>query len=420
MNALSCATTKTFRAAHRTEFDDRLSRHERDYSRCIAYSTMNPTVLLVATATRWLGTARMPRDLAIAGLTVALLAPEGSLAERSRYVQKIGRLPTNAGKLQWVDAFTAMVKATGPQLVMPCDDTAFRLMQQLVIAPPKTMQPELHRQLATLIVNSLGDPAHYRASVDRMLLCPAAEAAGVRVPPFTIISTVAEAKPFVAAHGWPVVLKRSHSSAGEGVAICKDSDTLTREFERLARGPALKLDDADGRGLLVQAYIPGRTQYFAGTAWRGSLLCGYGVDKLAGESQGAASVVRYFHSEHLQNSASTLVAAFGATGIFAPEYIVDERTGDAYLVEINRRVTPGTHRGGFIDVASGVALSAAMQGKRSTTRVRLDEGEEHVFVSFPHEWLRDPESRYLREYPVDVPWDEPELIEAMLAMRVER
>jgi hypothetical protein len=34
--------------------------------------------------------------------------------------------------------------------------------------------------------------------------------------------------------------------------------------------------------------------------------------------------------------------------------------------------------------------------------------------------LPDPESRYLREFPVDVPWDEPELIEAMLAMRHER
>ena len=58
-----------------------------------------------------------------------------------------------------------------------------------------------------------------------------------------------------------------------------------------------------------------------------------------------------------------------------------------------------------------------MEGRPIGTRSRLDDGEERVFVSFPHEWLRDPESPYLRKYPVDVPWDEPELIEAMLAMR---
>ena len=38
-------------------------------------------------------------------------------------------------------------------------------------------------------------------------------------------------------------------------------------------------------------------------------------------------------------------------------------------------------------------------------------------VSFPQEWLRDPQSRWLREFPVDVPWGEPELLAAMLARR---
>ena len=58
-----------------------------------------------------------------------------------------------------------------------------------------------------------------------------------------------------------------------------------------------------------------------------------------------------------------------------------------------------------------------MEGTPLPTRKRLDDGEERVFVSFPHEWLRDPTSDYLRRLPVDVPWDEPELLEAMLAMR---
>jgi hypothetical protein len=242
----------------------------------------------------------------------------------------------------------------------------------------------------------------------------------VRVPPYAIVSSAADATAFAADHGWPVVLKRAHSSAGEGVAICGDADALQPQFARLTQGGTLTLDDSDRGRLLAQAYIPGRTQYHAGTAWRGSMLCGYAVDKLEGESQGAASVVRYFHSADLHDSAAKLVATFGATGIFAPEYIIHESTGEAYLVEINRRITPGTHRGAFINVATGASLLAALQGTPSPTRSRLDDGEERIFVSFPHEWLRDPESRYLREFPVDVPWDEPELIEAMLAMRHER
>jgi hypothetical protein len=47
----------------------------------------------------------------------------------------------------------------------------------------------------------------------------------------------------------------------------------------------------------------------------------------------------------------------------------------------------------------------------------FDDGEERIGVSFPQEWLRDPDSPWLRDYPVDLPWEEPELIEAMIAWR---
>jgi hypothetical protein len=66
------------------------------------------------------------------------------------------------------------------------------------------------------------------------------------------------------------------------------------------------------------------------------------------------------------------------------------------------------------------ALYAAVAGTATTSRADLAEGDEGLSVYFPGEWLRDPDSRYLRDYPVDVPWDEPELIEALLAVRHER
>ena len=38
-------------------------------------------------------------------------------------------------------------------------------------------------------------------------------------------------------------------------------------------------------------------------------------------------------------------------------------------------------------------------------------------VHFPQEWLRDPQSPHLAQHPSDVPWDEPELLEALLKLR---
>ena len=182
---------------------------------------MKTVVLLVATATRWLGTARIPRPLAAAGFDVALLTPRNSIAEKSGFISRIGHVPDHATPMQWLFAFAAMVKATSPRLVVPCDDMAFRLLQMMILQPPEELQPEVRLGLAVLIRDSLGDPAYYRASVEKTLLPVAAAALGVRVPPYAVIADLAAAEAFASVHGYPVVLKRNHSTAGEGVDVVK-------------------------------------------------------------------------------------------------------------------------------------------------------------------------------------------------------
>ena len=92
----------------------------------------------------------MPRTLAHAGFDVALLAPRGSLAEKSRFVGRIGHLVDKATPRDWIYAFAAMVKATAPRVVMPCDDMSFRLLDLLAQSPPDDMTPELQLQVGAL------------------------------------------------------------------------------------------------------------------------------------------------------------------------------------------------------------------------------------------------------------------------------
>jgi len=384
---------------------------------------LSPSVLLVATATRWLGTARIPRGLARAGFTVSLLTPRNSLAEKSRFIAKIGFLPDQATPLQWVHAFAATVTATSPRLVIPCDDMAFRLLQMLALTPPPRLQPVLQLRLATLIRESLGDPAHYQASTDKTLLPAAATALGVRVPPFAVCAGADEIAAFASAHAWPIVVKRRHGFAGQGVAICADRNDVARALAAFAAADAQDLADPSGgpARYLAQAHLPGRTQYFQAVAWNGRLLAGYAGEKIIAnpEPTGPPTVTRYFRSPMLRAMTEELVSGFGISGHFVVEFRVDERTQDVHLIEINRRISPATHLGAMRNVDFCAALYAAVEGKTSTSRADLDEGEGGISVFFPGEWLRDPHSRYLREYPVDVPWDEPELIEAMLALRHE-
>lgn len=382
---------------------------------------MEISALLVSTATRWLGTARAPKALAGAGFRVALLTPRNSLAEKSRYVAQVGYLPDNASIPQWIFAFAAMVKATAPRIVLPCDDMAFRLLQMLVVSPPPNLQPAIRQSLSDLVKASLGDPAHYRTSVDKTLLPPLAHALGIPVPPFQVVSALPEAEAFAARHGYPVVLKRSHGFAAQGVAICESAQALARAFDELSRPTSLDLEVISAPRFLVQAHVRGRGCYHSIAAWNGQMLAGWAAEKLVAhpEPTGPATVARYFHHPEIRAHVETLVRHLGVSGLCGTEWILEEGSREPYLLEINRRITPGTHRGALIRVDLCAALHAALLGQPSPSRSRLDAGEEGVNVSFPQEWLRDPESRWLREHPVEVPWDEPELIEAYLAMRHE-
>ena len=377
---------------------------------------MGTPVLLVATATGWLGTARMPRSLATAGFEVALLAPRGALAAKSRFVARLGHLPDGATPVQWVHAFAAMVKATSPRLVVPCDDVAFRLLQMLAVSPPDRLSPALAHELRPLIVDSLGDPAHYRTSVDKTLLPGAAAALGVRVPPHAVVATLGAAESFAGAHGYPVVLKRDESTAGDGVEIVEARERLAPAFTRLALQDRSGSTGHGARALVIQARIPGMIHYENTCAWRGERIAGFAVARLAyADAKGPAAVIRCYHSPQIREFSSRLVRGFGMTGLFASEYIVHEATGEAYLLEINRRLTPGMHVGPRVDVDLCAALHSVLRGEAVAGRTAMSAGEEWINVHFPQEWLRDPESAYLRDYPVDVPWDEPELFEAMVA-----
>lgn len=378
---------------------------------------MATPVLLVLTALRWVGAARMPRALAQAGFEVTLLTPPGSLAEKSAFVAKIAYLPEKATPEAWVHAFAATAKATAARLVVPCDDNAFTLLHRLATSPPEGLQPALHQELVTLVIDSLGDPAHYAASVDPTLLPAAGAALGIRVPEHAIVNDLAGAQSFGAAHGYPILLKSRRAS--DGVTVAKHSE-LAGAIAALSASPEVGAAETH-EALLVQAQIRGQLRYYQSVAWKGELLAGFAGERVRNDSAGGrpTGVNRYSRNDALRQVAATLARGFGISGLFSLQGVFAE-SGDFRLLEINRRLLGGAHRGSEFGVDHCAALHAALNGLPYAGRTDLDEGEEHICVSFPQEWLRDPDSKWLRDYPVDVPWDEPELFEAMLDLHPAR
>ncbi|MDE2209226.1 MAG: ATP-grasp domain-containing protein [Betaproteobacteria bacterium] len=379
---------------------------------------MNNAILLVSTATQYIGTARMPAALTNAGFEVSLLTPQRSLAAKSRHVRRCSFLPDNASPMQWLAAFVRMVELVSPRLVLPCDDNSVRLLQSLVLSPPAALPAAASLGLASLVRESLGDPEFYATSIDKLRLAPAAQTLGVRVPPYDLVSSLQAAEAFAVNHGYPVVLKLGPGSAGEWVRIVGDRAALARSFAELMLAPPPVLGGSAPRAVLVQARIEGNSVLQSIVAWGGRVLAGYAREKLVSHSppMGPATVSRTFHCPEARSFSERLAAGLRMNAFFGVEFIADRRSGELYLLEINRRITPGTHVGALVGVDLCSALFAALDGRPPPGRDDLVEGEEHVYAHFPQEWLRDPMSRYLRECRVDLPWDDPELLEAMVAI----
>lgn len=362
----------------------------------------------------------MPRVLAKAGFDVALLTPRGSLAEKSRYVSHLGVLATETTPMAWLLSLVRMIDSVSPFMLVPCDEMAIRLLFSIALDPPPALSPELRTRLTRLIEQSLGDPGLYEVSIDKTLLPAAAEAIGVPVPRYAIATDTASALEHAARLGYPVVLKRRFGFAGEGVAIVNVPGDLAADARRLLRAHQLDLGEVRQPRLLVQKFISGPYHSQALVAIRGKPLASFAWERFVATQsvKGQTSVLKFIDSPQTKTFSEALCRNLAMSGFFNVQFVLDENSGEAHLLEINRRIVTHMHLGERAGSDLGVALHDTLDGRARTSKSPHNDAGDTVVI-FPREWLRDPASHHLERYPVDVPWDEPELLAAMLAMRHE-
>jgi predicted ATP-grasp superfamily ATP-dependent carboligase len=382
---------------------------------------MNRRILLVSTASRWLGTARMPRSLARAGFEVSLLAPRGSLALHSRFVARSSVLRDESTPMQWLLSLVGMITEVEPRLVVPCDEVAIRLLFELVRNPPRHLGGNSGAQVTQLVRQSLGDPTHYETSIDKTILPSAAHALGVPVPPYMLAETVDEAVARADALGYPVVLKRRYGFASQGVRILQHRDELRQAADVLLRPTQLDLGVRRAPTLLVQGFVEGPMLSQTMVAWEGVPLAGFARRREVPFTPGvgASAVVRVRRIPSIRDFTERLCRAFGMSGFFSVQYIEPVDGSRPVLLEINRRIVTFMHMDEYAGVDLCGALYQRLAGLSQTCPFDMPDDADRVLASFPREWLRDPDSPWLRDHPSDVPWDDPDVLRAMIALRNE-
>lgn len=371
--------------------------------------------LIATTEISWISTARMPSALRAGGFEVAVVAPDRALLLHSSHIDYMHRVTPPFAVGDWVNAVARVAAHTKSEIVLPGDDRAFRMLAEFVLRQPAEAaeQAKLPRETKVfydLLVRSLGNPAFYKGSVDKLELPALANRCDVEMPRSAVVSSIAAAQKAAAEFDYPVLVKRAFGSGGSGVRGVDNEPSLVSLVSQWLM-PTPDLFGPMRQAVKIQETVDGINVYYAVAAWQGELLAGWAAEKLEEHPKnGPGTVSRSFRSDAVRTAAAKLVAGLGMSGLFGIEFMMRRSDQAVRLIEINRRIAPSSSRGRSVNVDLIGALYAAQSGGEYRGRRDFDPGEEHIACFFPQEFARDPESAYLRKYPVEMPWDDPPLM----------
>jgi hypothetical protein len=376
-----------------------------------------PPVALMVAARGWHASARLALELSKAGFAVRALCPPGHMLEKLEFVEVTRRL-SPFGQLR---ALQHELEAAAPDLIVPADDVAARLLHALHARARR--QGPAGEAVRRRVERSLGDGGYARLYA-RAQVAAAADALGVPGPRTLVVGRRGMLAEAVAELELPAVVKTDGSTGGRGVAVVHTLAEADRAWRRLTAPPPWlwsakrlivdrevdRLADCLRRRRAVanlQAFVPGRPANAAAALWRGEVLacvCSEVIETLY--PSGPATVVRIVRDPQMCETVASMARTLKLSGFCGFDFIVDD-AGQAQLIEINPRATPTTHLTDAEGRSPVQALFAAVLGRP------VPVGEERageLVALFPYELVRDPASEHLTVARHDVPDESPALV----------
>ena len=390
---------------------------------------MSVTVLLTNTSW-WPSSALVALALADAGVRVAAVYPRRghALAKTTAVTQRFVYRATSPLK-----SLRKAIHAARPDLLLPCDDRAVSHLHRLHRA--SLAEGVTGRALADLIERSLGSPDAYEIVSSRGPLLRSAMSEGLAVAKMAEVKTVEALRRWGESESLPWVLKVDGSWGGLGVkvvySLVEAEACFQRMREPLRSVPMLKrlvvnrdafwMEAWWGRQaseVTVQSYIKGRPANCVIFCREGKVLAGIAVEVVSAQNaQGPATVVRIVEGKQMLAAAHALAARLKLSGFHGLDFMLEEGSGTAYLIELNPRCALPCHLrlqgGGALSRDLVGSLYAELAGQRNEQT--LLEPVNGTVSYFPQAWLSDPKGDFLATYH-DVPWSEPELVKELLLL----
>jgi Carbamoyl-phosphate synthase L chain, ATP binding domain len=386
-------------------------------------------VVLVVTTDRWYPTVRLAMALTKAGFLVEALCPPGHPLSK---ISTISRMHKYNG-LRPLASLTKAIERAKPKLIIPADDLATGQLHQFYFQQKKLQREQ---QFCELVKRSLGAEDGYAVVSDRGAFMRVAEEEGIRVPKTAVVASNDELRMYVDSMGLPLVLKSNGSSGGDGVKVVHTLEEAERTLRKLKAPPllarAIKHAALDRdltllvpsisrrqRVVNAQAFINGREATSTIACWNGVVLAALHFEVLQKmNSTGHATVLRLIQHQEMSSAAEKICKRLKLSGLYGLDFMLQTRTGSAFLIEINPRTTQVGH----LTLGTGRDLPASLYAALAGTELHdgIKVTEKDIIVLFPHEWARDPQSEFLLRGYHDVPWEEPALVSDCVASALKK
>jgi carbamoylphosphate synthase large subunit len=382
----------------------------------VVSETSQPVVLLCGTMW-WPLSARLAIAFVRHGCRVFAICPTG---HPLRFVSGVQPVFPYKGLDSVASLENAIVRAR-PDLIVPCDDGVVWQLQEL---------HHRNQELRSLIERSIGSSESFATIRSRASFLQAASELGIRIPQTRAVTSEADLS-FLGADE-SSVLKLDGTWGGSGVAITHSRQGAQAAFRKLSRpmsmGIAWKrwLINRDPLALwswrrreapsvTVQQFVSGRPANTMFACWQGEVLAIVTVEVITAQGEtGAATVVRIVRNAEIERAATLIAAKFQLNGFHGLDFVMENSTGRAWLIELNPRCTQLGH----LRLPVQGELAGVMVAKLRNTEILPPlpedciEGETVAF--FPQTFTWNPKSIYLRSGYHDVPWEEPALLRELL------
>jgi hypothetical protein len=146
--------------------------------------------------------------------------------------------------------------------------------------------------------------------------------------------------------------------------------------------------------------------------WQGGILAELSVQVLSSQgATGASLVVQVIKNPELSSAAALLARRLGMSGFFGLDFILEQGTGAAYLIEMNPRCTQLGHLQLPEGDLAGALYAALLASARPRAKTPILEDK---IAFFPQALLWGARPGVLGRIHHDVPWEQRRLVKALI------